>query len=85
MPSNRQKPVSAWSLDERLHWGSQEDALRRQDLALVTDAVSLGECQVKVKQRRNAVGASRGQAFAMITEAQRAAKLAAIKEKPNAE
>lgn len=69
------KPVSQWSEEEQLSWGRKEDALRRADLEKVTDAESLKRAQDAAKRRRNAVGASLGQAFDMVKRAQEAAKL----------
>jgi hypothetical protein len=65
------KPVSQWTLEERMAWGLKEDSLRQSELALVTDESSLRMAQANALKRRNAVRASPGQAFQMIVEAQR--------------
>lgn len=65
------KPVSQWTDDECLAWGLREDHIRKTDLAKLNSAEMLAEIQQAAKQRRNQVGASAGQAFSMIQQAQR--------------
>ena len=64
------RPVSRWSEAERLSWGTEENRIRQQELALVTDEASLLAVQERAKKRRRQIGASAGQAFSMVREAQ---------------
>jgi hypothetical protein len=64
------RPVSQWSDAERLAWGAEENRRRKEDLARVSDENSLTACQLRAKKRRNAIGASAGQAFSMVRDAQ---------------
>lgn len=75
MAEDCNRPVSRWSTEERLAWGREENALRHQELALVTDEESLLAAQKRAKKRRNTIGASRGQAVQMVLEAQQDAIL----------
>ncbi len=70
------KPVSQWSEGERLAWGLKEDAIRGKEMETVIDSASLQAVQCSVKRRRDAVGASHGQAFQMVIMAQRHKRLA---------
>ena len=57
--------------DEMAEWGAQEDARRKDDLALLGKGqLSLSQVQEMARRRRSAIGASVGQAVRMVKDAQ---------------
>jgi hypothetical protein len=60
------KPLSRWTEAERLAWGRQENAARKEDLRNLT----IDAAQVAARCRRNTIGATANEAVEMIRLAQ---------------